>query len=157
MSLTNAGLTSAANHIYGLIFAVGPGNCHGLRSAAGVKNCRRSRWLRRASKKTRRISMCPIPGNIIFVCVVEITRYRADRLRKLYVGHSIGWSPEERPGVREEIPSIANDAMMHRAIDRWMDIRMDIRMYRSGNSSPHRPGLAERLVGSNGKRHADRH
>jgi hypothetical protein len=89
--------------------------------------------------------MCPIPGNIIFVCVVEITRYRADRLRKLYVGHSIGWSPEERPGVREEIPSIANDAMMHRAIDRWMDIRMDIRMYRSGNSSPHRPGLAEWL------------
>jgi hypothetical protein len=35
--LTNADF-SAANHIYNLIFAVGPRNRHGLRGATGVKN-----------------------------------------------------------------------------------------------------------------------
>ena len=55
-----------------MIFAVVPRNSHGLRGAAGVKNYRRSGRFRRASKKTRRITVCPIPGDIVFECVVEI-------------------------------------------------------------------------------------
>ena len=44
----NARFLSAANHIYGLVFAVSAGNRHGLPGAAGHIGHRWRRWLRRA-------------------------------------------------------------------------------------------------------------
>src|SRR6266478_3545552 len=71
-TMTNARLLSAANHIDGLVFAVSAGNRHGLPGAAGHIGHRWRRWLRRALEKTRRISVCPIPGNIKFVGVIYV-------------------------------------------------------------------------------------
>jgi hypothetical protein len=55
----------APDDIYGLLFATFPGNRYGLLGTLG-----HIRSLRRYDR--RRISVCPIPGNIICVSVMHI-------------------------------------------------------------------------------------
>jgi len=71
-AMTKARFLSAANHIYGLVFAVSARNRHGLPGAAGHIGHRWRRRFRSVGKKTRRISVCPIPGNVIFVGVIYV-------------------------------------------------------------------------------------
>jgi hypothetical protein len=70
--MANARFLLAANDRYGLVFAVFSRNRYGLRRTAGHIGYGWRRRSRRAGKKTGRIPVCPIPGNIIFVGVIYI-------------------------------------------------------------------------------------
>ena len=62
----------AANHRYGLIFAVGPRRRYRLRAAA---RCKDNGWRRRdGGANNRRTSMYPIPGNIVGACETDVVR-----------------------------------------------------------------------------------
>ena len=62
----------AANHRYGLIFAVGPRRRYRLRAAP---RCMDNGWRRRdRGANNRRTSMYPIPGNIGGACETDVVR-----------------------------------------------------------------------------------
>src|SRR5665213_521954 len=130
----------AANHSHGLVFAVSPGNRYDLRGATGRIGHRWSKRGRGAAKKAGRISVGPIPGDIVFVGVIDIARYRAGyRWRDPFTGFAI---PEEASRCRKEIPFVASVEMIRQSSDRWTDRRMR----RSGNDAMGCPRAAERVA-----------
>jgi len=116
-----------------------PRNRYGLRGAA------RHIWSFRRCD-SRRISMCPIPGNIICIRVMVIAWYW---LRNIYHGFAIRWPVEEAPYCRPEGPYIVSPVMPERLGD-W---RTGNRMRRSKPSTRRcsRPG--ECLVRGKHKRY----
>ena len=116
-----------------------------LRSARGTGH-RGHRWSKRcrgSAKKAGRISVGPIPGDIVFVGVIDIARYRAGykagtmarSLRRVPI-------PEEASRCRKEIPFVASAEMILQSSDRWMGRRMR----RSGNDAKGCPRATERVA-----------
>jgi hypothetical protein len=114
--ISSQGRLSIAPHdIYGVLFAVMPaGNRDGLRGAA------RHIWASRRCDN-RRISMGPIPGNIISMRGTDIAWYG---LRAISQGFAIRWPGEEVPFCRPEDPYIVSPVMPERSGDRRMGNRM---------------------------------
>ena len=97
-------LSVAPHDTYGLLFAVMPGHRHVLGGAA-----RHIRSLRR--RHCRRISMCPVPGNIISICVMDIARCWG---RNVDHGFAIRRPVGEVPYCRPEGPHIVSPVMPER-------------------------------------------
>src|SRR5215471_1237777 len=103
---------SAANDRNGLLSAVGAGDRHGLRGAAGVIDDRRSRRRRQglAFIEARRISVRPIPGDIELVgeivIVVSVARQHRREL-SITLAIPIPWAPERASDQRPEMADMA--------------------------------------------------
>ena len=107
-----APVSEALRDIHGLLFAVMPGNRYRLRGTARhIGSFRR--------RDSRRVSMCPIPGNIIGV--MNIARWRL-RLRNICRDVAVRWPVEVVP--RPKRSSIVDPVMPQRPGKRWMGNRM---------------------------------
>ena len=124
---------SAANHRYGLVFAVTPGHRHALRNAGRRTSGRCKRRLRRSGD--RRTTMRPVPGN-----VVSASEGRAIDIDV----ESAKWS-RAQPAVGPNV-----DAAIRSDVDSAVRSPRTNRQHR-----PRRTG--ESMVGGGQKRHADRH
>lgn len=132
-------LSVAPHDIDGLLSAVTSRNRYGLRGAA--------RHIRPIGRRdSRRISMRPIPGNIVCVGVMHIT---GCWLRTIADGFAIRWSVVEALAARPEGPHIVSPVVPKRVGDR----RTGNRMRRSKPSAMRRSRPGECLVRGKHKRY----
>ena len=132
-------LSVAPHDIDGLLSAVTSGNLYGLRGAA-----RHIGPIRR--RDSRRISMGPIPGNIVCIDVMHIA---GCRLRTIRDGFAIRWPVEALVARPEEAPYVVSPVMPKRVGDR----RPGNRMRRSKPSAMRRSRPRECLVRGKHKRY----
>jgi hypothetical protein len=123
---------------YGLLCAVSPRNRHDLRGAA-----RHVRTLGRYD--SRRIPMCPIPGNVICIGVAHIA---GRRLPNVYQGLAIRRIVEKAPYSRQKGSYPVSPVMPERG-----QRRMGNRMRGSKHSTARRSRSGECLVRGKHKRY----